>query len=222
MNHSENKCNSHSYTLQISSYTTPSNFTFDPWNILLLPDQIKCRCTMHSEMRQTTLLHPVRAYIRTNLVWLTIASGIKMLIRPLQYNSLFFITRPPPLETSGFPHILPHYSHLRNSFTNYTWSLGGNYPCAVYCTHVFGSLLSFGASTVYTCSTFSVLSKTMDGVLECNRSSRRVLLHEDQCRNNNCFDVYKLLMSNDIDRLPASWSIYCGDEKQWIILEWPY
>ena len=29
-------------------------------------------------------------------------------------------------------------------------------------------------------------------------------------------------MSNDIDRKPASWSIYCGDEKQRIILEWPY
>ena len=44
-----------------------------------------------------------------------------------------------------------------------------------------------------------------------------------QCRTccNNCFDVYKLLMSNDIDRPPTSWSIYCGDEKQWIILEWP-
>ena len=45
-----------------------------------------------------------------------------------------------------------------------------------------------------------------------------------QCRKccNNRFDVYKLLMSNDIDHPPASWSIYCGDEKQCIILEWPY
>jgi len=38
-----------------------------------------------------------------------------------------------------------------------------------------------------------------------------------QCRKccNNRFDVYKLLLSNDIDRPPhPSWSVYCGDEKQ--------
>ena len=34
--------------------------------------------------------------------------------------------------------------------------------CVLFTAHnVFGSLLSFGASTVYTCSTFSVLSKMM-------------------------------------------------------------
>ena len=66
-----------------------------------------------------------------------------------------------------------------------------------------------------------------DGVLECNRSARRVLLRVRGSLRCNagtskcCFDVYKLLMSNDIDRPPASWSIYCGDEKQQIILEWP-
>ena len=36
-----------------------------------------------------------------------------------------------------------------------------------------------------------------------------------QCRKR-CFDMYKLLMSNDIDCPPASWSIYCG------VLDWPY
>ena len=52
-----------------------------------------------------------------------------------------------------------------------------------------------------------------DGVLECNRSARRVRempstmkftrFTQMQCRKccNNCFDVYKLLMSNDNDRL---------------------
>ena len=58
-----------------------------------------------------------------------------------------------------FPNILPHYSRLQNSFTNYTWSLGGNYMLAVYCSQ--HSLLSFGASMVYTCSTFSMLRRTM-------------------------------------------------------------
>ena len=59
-----------------------------------------------------------------------------------------------------------------------------------------------------------------DGVLECNRNARRVREMPSnlklQCRKccNNRFDVYKLLMSNDIDRPPASWSIYCGDENQ--------
>ena len=117
------------------------------------------------------------------------------------------------------PNILRHYLHLRNLFTNYIWSLGGNYASTVYCTHVFGS---FGASTVCTCSTFSMLSKTMvSHVLECNRSAQ---VHDVQQCRQCCFDVYKLhvLMSNDIDRPPASWSICCGDEKQWIILEWPY
>ena len=63
-----------------------------------------------------------------------------------------------------------------------------------------------------------------DGVLECNLSARRVHVgnafkvyevHSDAIQEccNNCFDVYKLLMSNDIDRLPASWSICCGDEN---------
>ena len=53
-----------------------------------------------------------------------------------------------------------------------------------------------------------------DGVLECNRSARRVLLRVRGSLRCNagtskcCFDVYKLLMSNDIDRPPASWSIY--------------
>ena len=52
-----------------------------------------------------------------------------------------------------------------------------------------------------------------DGVLECNRSARRVLLRvrgSVRCNAGTpkcCFDVYKLLMSNDIDRPPASWSI---------------
>ena len=45
---------------------------------------------------------------------------------------------------------------------------------------------------------------------------------------NNCFYMYKCKVSyinvdcsSDIDRPPASWSIYY-DENQWIILEWPY
>ena len=64
-----------------------------------------------------------------------------------------------------------------------------------------------------------------DGVLECNHSARRVRempftlkftrFTQMHCRKccNNCFDVYKLPMSNDIDCPSASWSIYCGDEK---------
>ena len=80
------------------------------------------------------------------------------------------------------------------------------------------SLLSFRASTVYTCSTFSVLSKTMVFLSATVVQGRCFYMRftQMQCRKccNNCFDVYKLLMSNDIDRPPASWSIYCGDEKQ--------
>ena len=46
-------------------------------------------------------------------------------------------------------------------------------------------------------------------------------MHEVHSDAMQCFDVYKLLMSNDIDRPPASWSIYCGDEKQWSGLRVP-
>ena len=53
-----------------------------------------------------------------------------------------------------------------------------------------------------------------DGVLECNRSAQVHEVHSDAMQEVFFFDAYKLLMSNDIDRPPASWSIYCGDEKQ--------
>ena len=88
--------------------------------------------------------------------------------------------------------------------------------CAVYCIQRF---LSFGASTVYTCSMVSVAEQD-DGVLECNRSARRVCempstlrFTQMQCRKC-CDNIVLTCTSNDIDRLPASWSIYCGDEKQ--------
>ena len=72
--------------------------------------------------------------------------------------------------------------------------------------------MSFGASTVYTCSMFSVLSKTMV-FLSATVLHRFMMFTQVQCRKC-CFDVYKLLMSNDIDCPLTSWSIYCGDEKQ--------
>ena len=130
-------------------------------------------------------------------------------IRSLQYNSLFLITRPPPLETSASQTSYLHYSRLRNSFTIklYLKSRGRLCVCTVYCMQ---RLLSFGASTVYTL--FDVQrAEQEDGVLECNRSAKRVRempstlkftrFTQMQWRKccNNCFDVYKLPMSNDID-----------------------
>ena len=65
--------------------------------------------------------------------------------------------------------------------------------CTVYCTHVFGSLLSVGASTVYTCSMFSMLSKTMV-FLSATIVHRFMRFTQMQCRKC-CFDVYKLLLT---------------------------
>jgi len=102
--------------------------------------------------------------------------------------------------------------------------------CLLHTTFSVVYLIEFRGQ--YGLHVFDVQRAEQDsGVLECNRSARRVQempstlkFTQMQCRKccNNCFDVYKLLMSNDIDHPPASWSIYCGDEKQWIILEWPY
>ena len=69
-----------------------------------------------------------------------------------------------------------------------------------------------------------------DGVLECNHSARRVRempstlkftrFTQMQCRKccNNSFDVYKLLMSNDIDcpSAPGASTVVMRN-----ILEWP-
>ena len=57
-----------------------------------------------------------------------------------------------------------------------------------------------------------------DGVLECREDAGNAFypeVYEVHSDAMQCFDVYKLLMSNDIDHLPASWSIYCGDELYW-------
>ena len=65
-----------------------------------------------------------------------------------------------------------------------------------------GSLLSFGASTVYTCSTFSVLSKTMvflsatvvqGGCGKCLSPGKFTTFTQMQSRKccNNCFDYNK-------------------------------
>ena len=72
--------------------------------------------------------------------------------------------------------------------------------------------MSFRASKVHT---YSVLSKTMVflSATVVQGGCFYTRFTQMQCRKC-CFDVYKLLMTNDIDRPPASWSIYCGDEKQ--------
>ena len=72
--------------------------------------------------------------------------------------------------------------------------------------------MGFGASTVYT---FSVLSKTMVFLSATIVKGRCFYTRFSQMQYRKCcFDVYKLLMSNDIGCPPASWSIYCGDVKQ--------
>ena len=133
-----------------------------------------------------------------------------MSLRPL--HSLFLITHPPPLETSTSQtsYLIIHVCRTHSHTILEVW---GETTCALFTAHnVFGSLLRFVASMVYTCSTLSVLSKTMlflsatlvqggYGVgnafyLNFTRFTQM------QCRKccNNCFDMYKLLMSNDNDR----------------------
>ena len=80
---------------------------------------------------------------------------------PPGHSNMFLITCPPPLETSASP---TSYLIIRVCWTrsHTTWSLGGETARALFAAHNSSdSLLSFGASTVYTCSMFSVLSKTM-------------------------------------------------------------
>jgi len=64
---------------------------------------------------------------------------------------------------------------------------------ALFTAHnIFGSLLSFGASTVYTCSTFIVLSKTMVflNATVVQGGCFYTRFTQMQCRKC-CFDVYK-------------------------------
>ena len=143
-------------------------------------------------------------------------------IGSLQYNSLFLITRPPPLETSASQtsYFIIHVWGTRSQL-NYTWSLGGDYACAVYCMQC---LLSFGASTVYTCSKFSVLSKKMVflSATVVQRGCGKCLLPwslRDSLRCNGGSAVIIVLTCTSyqwvmiLTTRAASWSIYCGDEK---------
>ena len=118
-------------------------------------------------------------------------------VRPLQYNPLFLITRPSPLETyaSQTSYLIIHVCGTRSQTILEVYE---NYVCAVYCTHILGSLLTFGTSMVYTCSAFSVLSKTMVflSATVVQEGWFYTRLTQMQCRKccNNCFYVYKLLI----------------------------
>ena len=126
-------------------------------------------------------------------------------VRPLQYNSLFHHHPPASSGDICFPNILPHYSCPRNLFI-----LKSRGKLCMHCLlHTFSEFRG-----QYSLHMFDAQHATL----------KFTRFTQMQCRKccNNCFDVYKLLMSNDIDHPspppppppPASWSIYCGDEKQ--------
>ena len=139
------------------------------------------------------------------------------MVRPLQYNSLFLITHPPPLDPTSLFNV-----YGTRSQTIYLKSRGK--LCVCYLLHTMFLVVYWVSGPVR----FTLVRRSACWAKwwcswvqpYCTGSLRFMRFTQMQCRKC-CFDVYKLLMNNDIDRPPASLSIYCGDENQWIILEWP-